>query len=613
MEKLRIQFYNRLVRKCTDVHDLRNLLEDCKVSGLFRDVDDLNWILVTAIKRRDLQIVKLLVKYGVKINVLEKPGKTAIHIAADTGFDRAVKYLFKNYQVEDGNRTNKQGFTLFHIACSIGNVEMVQKFLDYGVDIDLESDVQYQETPISCAVWDAHIDVVKLLLDRGAYTGCSTNHYKNGSILHYICQFIKYYVDPENHYHTILLEITKLLIQHGCDINAKDKHGNNPILSLFICYPNHNYVLGRKGPLHDLQVRQKEMLEIFLQNGANVLENNKNRETVFDHAINSSLPNDEDFVIGLTDEIGAEIVEMLLNHSGVDVNFMNKNGHSLLQIAVFRLNYDVVKMLLKRGADVGTVKFLTQAKNCITRIEHVINLFGIAELLVANGYVMDQTTELNVIDFFISLPTVSNIGDCFNNIKKDCTIKIRNYFIAMRSTSLYTIDSNPCKHWRTKVIQFILEQFKIFEIGNLNMNVNLRNYLQSHLQELQKVTVLVELDDEIDTIIRKEYENAKKTIVDNQTSFLDIYFMSDKKIYSLVKNSISHRDFVTWQDSFPYFSGIVFEKIVQSIVRNFIDTVASKYLPSGWQLPILCCDNIVKNLKNSDVLCALKAVTSDLS
>ncbi|KAL7302649.1 hypothetical protein TKK_0004710 [Trichogramma kaykai] len=63
------------------------------------------------------------------------------------------------------NLFDAYGFTYFHGACLFGDVEIVQKFIGAGVDVNLDS---YAYSPLHVAVEYRRVEVVRVLLEHGA-------------------------------------------------------------------------------------------------------------------------------------------------------------------------------------------------------------------------------------------------------------------------------------------------------------------------------------------------------------------------------------------------------------------------------------------------------------
>ncbi|QRM15310.1 ankyrin repeat protein [Mudlarkpox virus] len=109
-------------------------------------------------------IVKLFIKLGAKVNVVNKYGKTPLHISALYSSVRNMRKLLRN----DANieEKNADGKTPLHIACKLNNVPVIKLLLSIGVSTNL-MDIQHN-SPLQYAIQNDCEEVVKLLLDYGA-------------------------------------------------------------------------------------------------------------------------------------------------------------------------------------------------------------------------------------------------------------------------------------------------------------------------------------------------------------------------------------------------------------------------------------------------------------
>ncbi|KAJ8682988.1 hypothetical protein QAD02_018780 [Eretmocerus hayati] len=122
------------------------------------------------------------------------------------------------------NPVGTKGYSLFHIACSMGNVKWAKYFLDHGVDPNLRATVFchdfYAETPLHTALRNqggSKLEIVKLLLESGANATAQDDHL--ATPMHYMV------INAEP-------EIIDLLISHGADVNSRDAALGTPLLEI---------------------------------------------------------------------------------------------------------------------------------------------------------------------------------------------------------------------------------------------------------------------------------------------------------------------------------------------------------------------------------------------
>ncbi len=81
----------------------------------------------------NLQIMAILIKADVKLNVTDKLGDTPLHLAADRNQTEAAKLLLDVGAEVDPQ--NKDGMTPLMIAASRGNLELVRALLGKGASV----------------------------------------------------------------------------------------------------------------------------------------------------------------------------------------------------------------------------------------------------------------------------------------------------------------------------------------------------------------------------------------------------------------------------------------------------------------------------------------------
>ena len=167
-----------------------------------------------AVEDNEKSIVELLLKNGANIEVRDAIfNRSPIHYAADKNLTSILKILLENgANTEAEDRTQ---YTPIILAIHNGHNEAVEILLEHGAKLDhLTSD---QITPIDCAIFFKRKHILKILLNTNP--NLSRNCF--ASILH----FAAFVGD---------LEITKLLIEYGVNIDSYDRAARGPPIHVAI-------------------------------------------------------------------------------------------------------------------------------------------------------------------------------------------------------------------------------------------------------------------------------------------------------------------------------------------------------------------------------------------
>lgn len=214
-------------------------------------------------------------------------------------------------------------------AAGHGRVEIVKLLIDRGADVNLKGEAWYG--PLHAAAMGGHVEVVKLLLDHGA----KVNIFSHNKPLHYAAK--------NGH-----IEVAEILITHGADINARGIDEYTPLGTA----------------VSNLQV---EMVKYLLSRGADV-----NAKAIYDRtALFTAISRNNVELTSLLLEAGADtsimcngrtalnisvstddvkMTELLLAHSA-DVNIADEYHNTPLYMAYCRKNLEIGRILLLHGAD----------------------------------------------------------------------------------------------------------------------------------------------------------------------------------------------------------------------------------------------------------------------
>ena len=350
-----------------DVKELKKLLKE--VNPNIRNKEGETPLHIVA-GRSHLEAVKLLLDHGADPNAQNEMGETPLHYAAGHGYVDVVKLLLE--RGADPHAQNKYGGTPLHYTAGGGmlveyyssatkkdHVKTAKILLERGADPNARD--YGGRTPLHEAAERCEVDVVKLLLQYGADPNARDD---NGQTpLHRITDkpITLIFDKPRIYYSKVrpalyfllgklglvndegsCAEVIGLLVKHGADPNAKDKHGKTP-LGYAIDWQHEYYIT------------------LLAKYGANWIYEERPI-----YVINCDLLSDElkpADVIRLTELVVGRDALSLLEAAGrgdveevkrmlirVDPNTRDICGRAPLHYAAREGRVEVMKLLLERGA-----------------------------------------------------------------------------------------------------------------------------------------------------------------------------------------------------------------------------------------------------------------------
>jgi len=147
----------------------------------------------------------------------------------------------------DVNARDSAGRTALHMAARYGHLEIAQSLLRHGAAVDVRSS-SGGDTPLFLAVGWVRAPMVRLLLDHGADPSIRTDD--GWTLLHNAAAVdeVNLRTRSSGAEH---LEIVRILLAHGADVNAPDRSGTPPLF--YAALKNH-----------------RSVMELLLDSGANV-------------------------------------------------------------------------------------------------------------------------------------------------------------------------------------------------------------------------------------------------------------------------------------------------------------------------------------------------------
>lgn len=231
-------------------HALGNLdeVENALASGVEINAkdDQGQTALFSAVKKKDFALAKLLIAKGADLSVVSKNGSTLLHLIAgsDPKFVELIPQIISKGVAVD--LKNEDGNGALHLAAYSGNEAALKALLQNGAKINDQG--EGGATPLMNAASSGHRNSCSLLLEGGASLTIVDSHGNN--ILMYALRtknedIIKLFVgDPATINHQDKEGLTpiakainrgdfksvQLLIKSGADLSVLDKQGNNLLL-----------------------------------------------------------------------------------------------------------------------------------------------------------------------------------------------------------------------------------------------------------------------------------------------------------------------------------------------------------------------------------------------
>ncbi|KAN0127958.1 hypothetical protein V8E53_014212 [Lactarius tabidus] len=163
-----------------------------------------------------LQVVRLMLRHGVDVNVRDSGEDTTLLLASWKGHGHVIQCLLEhgaNVELRD-----PYGNTPLTLAASHGHVDAVRILLEHNADVNSQDN--RGQTPLHDVVGDESFkadrpQIARLLLKHGANPNARNHQLQTP--LHLVS------VGP------VLLDVLRVLLEHGADLDAEDKDGNTPL------------------------------------------------------------------------------------------------------------------------------------------------------------------------------------------------------------------------------------------------------------------------------------------------------------------------------------------------------------------------------------------------
>lgn len=349
------------------------------------DSDSLHWPSFTplhfAVHFQCSETVRFLVDCGANIAAKAVNDLTPLHFANTLRNKAIIDIILSAHKYEMTNPVNSEGLSHFHIACTRNDPTIVERFIQQGVDINMEvfSDSLNRPLcrPIDFAIEYECVDVVKLLLSYDANLNgskCKPIQYAHSTANKIIIELLRSKskikkpdtdINKLSDFHVACMKncsSVKGLLQQGIRMH-KPVDVNSSILSTSTT------------PLH-LAVKHKSklMAKLLLKHRADITLADARGKTPLHVAFESNQMN---------------IVDSILSaHSNIHENPIDNEGLSHFHISCSRENLHIIKTFLENGVNINCPIDSNSAFNPGSTPLHFavkFNQYEVVKLLLQNG------------------------------------------------------------------------------------------------------------------------------------------------------------------------------------------------------------------------------------
>ena len=336
-------------------------------------------------------MAQLLVERGADVNAQDQCHRTPLHLISYFLQLKLVRMLID--RGANVNAKNNRGQTPLHRVLETeyysdeDRFSVVLLLLEHGADVNAR-DV-CDETPLHLVprFWD--LNLVRTLIDRGANVNAEDR--QGLTPLHRVIE-VQGNADEDR------FEIAQLLVERGATVNTRDEDANTPL------------------HLASYQL-ELNFVRMLVDNGADIhVEDNQGRTPL--HRVSETK--------SFSGENCSGIAQLLIEH-GADVNTRHENQATILHLASYQGQLQLVRILVDRGANINAKDNLDQtplhrvlaAEDCPSE-----DCFSVAQLLIEHGADVNAQnvcgeTPLHLVPRFWDLNLVRTLIDRGANVNAE--------------------------------------------------------------------------------------------------------------------------------------------------------------------------------------------------
>ena len=310
-----------------------------------------------------LDHARLLLEHGAEVNMRDKDNQTPLLLAMGRDWYKLARILIGHGA--DANAENKDGKTPLHLLLeSRGHderdaLDLTRVLFEHGA-VENRRDRDNQ-TPLLLALGRDWFNLARVLVAQGADADAVNN---NGKTSFHLLSESRIHDEGD------ALDLVWLLLEHGMEVNRRDKDNQTPLL----------LAMGRDW---------FKLARILLEHGATAdVENNDGNTPL--HLLSESQIHDEGNAL--------DLVWLLLEHRAATVmNNRNKNNQAPLPLAMERGWFKLASILLEHGADANAESNLDNGKTplYIASTCQIYNKINVGDVLNHKRSWLEHGAEVN--------------------------------------------------------------------------------------------------------------------------------------------------------------------------------------------------------------------------